>query len=169
MNVLHSSVIDTLKQVEILINTCDEQTYAQVPECALSSIGQHMRHILDHFMEFQEGIEKGLINYNNRSRGSGIETSRDIALQKAQQISAWFRDYVVADKNIRIETEVAIDHTENMVIDSTIERELCYLINHTIHHVAYATLLVKQFDLKIEHELGIAPATATYLRSQAYS
>ena len=48
---------------------------------------------------------------------------------------------------------------------SNIGRELLYLINHSIHHMAYATLLARTHGIELPAGIGLAPGTASYERT----
>lgn len=169
MKQLHKATTEALQQVQQLIDACDETQYNQACVHSESGIGKHVRHILDHFLALQAGLTDNLIDYNRRHRESDIENDPEIASALVTTLLKWFDDSAATlkDRAILVESEISISHEENMSFTSTINRELCYLINHTIHHVAYAKLVAKNLGLTLDSSIGIAPSTATYLRQQA--
>ena len=168
MKQLRDAITEALQQVQYLIESCDEQRYNLACENSESGVGRHVRHILDHFLALQDGLENNLIDYNKRHRDSSIEDNPAIALALIFKLQNWFiqSEQLLEDRSIEVESEISVSHQENMCFTSTINRELCYLINHTLHHVAYAKLVAKSLDIKIEQTIGIAPSTASYLRQQ---
>lgn len=166
MKLLREASKETLEQVILLINCCSDQEYCQLFPHAQSSVGMHVRHILDHFIAFKNGLDSDLINYNIRNRESQIECDRGVGLAQVKGYYTWFCDQDFDDKSVFIESEISISATQNEIIESRLSRELVYLINHTIHHVAYAGLGAKQLGIKIDSTLGVAPGTATHLRTQ---
>jgi hypothetical protein len=168
MKQLRDAITEALQQVQYLIESCDEQRYNQPCIHSESGVGRHVRHILDHFLALQDGLDKNLIDYNKRHHDSSIEDNPAIALALIFKLQNWFikSDQALADRTIKVESEISVSHQENMCFTSTINRELCYLINHTLHHVAYAKLVAKSLDIKLDDSIGIAPSTASYLRQQ---
>src|ERR1700738_46903 len=51
-----------------------------------STIGQHVRHIIESFQALGYGYEKGLVNYENRKRDKRIENDKELARQLLDQI-----------------------------------------------------------------------------------
>ena len=51
-----------------------------------------------------------------------------------------------------------------MEIPSNYARELLYLINHAIHHVAIIKLILEHNGVSVPSYIGLAPGTASYLR-----
>ncbi|WP_432455531.1 hypothetical protein ACRRS0_08755 [Agarivorans sp. QJM3NY_29] len=169
MKPLHKATIGALQQVQHLVEASDRQRYNQPSRHSESGIGRHVRHILDHFLALQQGIKQGCIDYNQRHRDSQLEQDPMIALQLIHQLNHWFSvsETTLADAPIRVESEISSVQQCSQQFDSSIDRELCYLINHTVHHVAYAKLVAKELGLLVNAKIGIAPSTASYLRQQA--
>lgn len=167
MKQLYKATLESLEQTQALIKACNDQQYVQIFEHASAGVGKHVRHILDHFSAVKEGLSSGVINYNMRARDSAVETDPLLALGIIEEHLLWLSNAPNDDLAIKVESEISLTQTSNVVLDSTLSRELCYLINHTIHHIAYATLGAKQLGITFEKELGLAPSTATYLRTQA--
>lgn len=166
MRQLHKAIVEVLQQVESLVVSCDVDDYAVPSQHSMSSVGQHVRHILDHFMVFKDGLESHVIDYNIRSRGNPVETDPQAAANITLELIDWFQQTALENTTIDIISEISVADTQTMTIESNLARELTYLVNHTIHHLAYASLVAKQLNQPIGRDLGIAPATATYLRNQ---
>lgn len=166
MKLLLDATLEVLQQVKKLIDSCETEAYARPCEYSMSSVGQHIRHILDHFLVFQQGLDDGCINYNLRSRGNIVESNPQAALQKIAALREWFKDVDLQNRSIQVISEISVSQINDMNLHSNIQRELIYIINHTIHHIAYASLVANHLCQKVDVNLGIAPATATYLRSQ---
>jgi len=58
-----------------------------------------------------------------------------------------------------------MDTQQSICIDSSLQRELTYLHSHTVHHIAQISLALRVMGIKIDDQMGIAPATLTYLRA----
>lgn len=166
MKPLLDATIETLDQLRDLISALSPQDYNQPCQGSLSGVGAHVRHITDHFDAVRNGLARGYINYNDRSRGSNIENNQSLALDKVGEIHQWLEGDGLQDHAIEIETEISVNQTNNVRMPTTLSREICYLINHTVHHLAYARVVAAHFDCHLDKSIGLAPATATYLRQE---
>lgn len=135
-------------------------------------IGRHVRHIVDHFNALknrEQTAEVSLIDYNQRSRDSEIERDFELGQSVLQSLAQWLAAFDPATLNqaVQVRAEISCSHTENGEFQSTLAREILYLINHTIHHAAYTKLLLSREGLPLPAHIGIAPCTASFLRNKA--
>jgi len=170
MKQLRDATVEALLQVQQLVVASRGKSYNQASLHSESGIGKHVRHILDHFLAVQLGAVNGNIDYNSRHRDSQIENDAELALQLIKQLIEWFTqaDAQLQERAVKVESEISIKQQQNRLFDSSLSRELCYLINHTVHHVAYAKLVAKELGLVVDATIGIAPGTASYLRQQGH-
>lgn len=129
-------------------------------------IGKHIRHILDHFDAVLAGLKTGRIDYNQRQRESLAERDRNAAHIRLSVIRDNWPSAVQLRQPVKVISEVAFDHSYSEVFDSSLARECLYLVNHTIHHVAYVKLLLAHAGTVLPANIGIAPATASFERRQ---
>ena len=163
-NQLNDAALEVLRQLAALIETAGS-CYHRQPQAGASSIGRHTRHILDHFAALRAAATTGRIDYNARSRGDTIEVDAEAALVKIGALVNWLESRALEDIPVEIESEVSVSRYENVCIAGSLHREVIYVINHTIHHIAYAKMIAGKMGIELDSHLGIAPATATYLRS----
>ena len=168
MKELRDAAVEALQEVQQLVKACNGKHYNQPCTHSESGIGRHVRHILDHFCALQDGLQRDLINYNCRHRDSSIEDNPTIALALIVEMQQWLMqaDNDLCERAIKIETEVSLSQQKNMRFMSSLSRELCYLINHTVHHVAYAKLVAQHLGIEIDGAIGVAPSTASYFRQK---
>ncbi len=166
MKPLLDATIETLDQLKELITALSPNDYNQPCQGSLSGVGAHVRHITDHFDAVRDGLAQGYINYNARSRGSDLENNQSLALDKVGEIHQWLTEGNLQDCAIDIETEISVNATNNVRMPTTLSREICYLINHTVHHLAYARVVAAHFDCQLDKSIGLAPATASFLRKE---
>ncbi len=163
---LHRAMCDAVDQA-IELTALTEAVYEQTPSIAGSPIGKHIRHIVDHLANYRAGMESGCIDYNARSRESDTERQPLIAMNQLKAFSEWLQSSPDELVVLSIVTEVSTSDNVSVRLPSSSHRELVYLINHTYHHIANASALARSMDVKIPSHLGIAPATASYLRETA--
>ncbi len=163
---LRKASLQVIEQIRELITQMGDY-YAKSPKHANSSVGKHVRHILDHFDVLQSAEASGTVNYNIRSRDSLAEVSQINALERLDMIVNWLVTSELHDVSVMVESEISLTDYANFTISGSLHREFCYVINHSIHHIAYAKLLAAQFNIKLSAAIGIAPATATHIRTKA--
>ncbi len=123
-------------QLMLVLNAIGNEKYAEkISLLSGSSIGQHVRHVIECFNCFMDGYETGIVNYDNRKRELEIEINELVALSKLQQIQDQLK-YI--DLNKRLIMEVGFDRmlTDKTQLHTTAGRELAYNIEHAIHHMA---------------------------------
>ena len=165
MSKLRESAVEVLEQFRDLILAIRRQSQ---PVYAKSGVGCHLRHVVDHFRAFELGVQYGVIDYNQRSRRGPMETDSEAALSELEDLILRLHNVNVADLPVTIISEICCSQCINTRIDGTTSRELLFLIQHSIHHLAYAALLSRQYGIDHDPAAGIAPATATYLRGPEY-
>lgn len=162
---LREASLEAIQQVLDTI-ALTESVYSRKAKAHLQPIGTHVRHIVDHYRVFQQGLADGVIDYNQRNRETPIERDPKVAMSALEELYEWFQRAPLDNKSVIVISEISISHSESTTIESCVDRELIYLINHTLHHVAYANLLAASLGIEMQPHLGVAPATASYLREQ---
>ena len=156
---------ETLEQVLSLINAAQGAAYNDVAEGMTSSLGCHVRHVLDHYTALQVGVKSGLVDYDKRSRDSEVETNAELAIEKVNELIAWLSKNIATDVKLKMKSEISATCLETITMDSSLQRELIYLLNHTVHHMAQVSLALRIMGITINDQIGIAPATLTHLRN----
>ena len=111
------------------------------------------------------------IDYDARRRDPGVENDRNMALQKARELSESLsklgeQPHLVS--GLLVCARDGLDGADGPGwIDSTPERELQFLASHTIHHYAIIALLMRIQGKEAPPEFGIAPSTLAYESSQS--
>ena len=164
MSALRSAAVEALDQMKSLILTARQASGPADNLYSDSGIGSHVRHVADHFRAFESGVMTGVIDYNVRRRECELERNAALGLEELQDLQEKLQFIEVSYQPVTVESEISCLQQVSRRCESTFDRELVYLIYHTIHHVAYAALLLKQIGLSPDATIGNAPATATYLR-----
>ena len=88
---LRESLDDIFLQLSGSINQLSREDY--VKSCRNlggSTIGQHVRHIIEMFLCLESGYSTGIVNYENRKRDRDIEENILLALSILKEIQADF-------------------------------------------------------------------------------
>jgi len=168
MHKIISGCIEVLEQAEAFLCSSTQSSYQAITEpYFISSCGEHMRHVLDHFSAVSAHEQSGIIDYDSRQRGSDIETSIDSAQSTITQIKNWLCsvDNEKLEAPLFVQTEVSISTQDISHTPSCLGRELIFASAHAIHHFSMMSIAMKMQNLQADTSFGMAPATQTHLRS----
>ena len=164
---LHSHLQAALDQMAVIAREFVPST-ALAAKYAELGVGRHIRHVTDHIQALVDGAQTGTIDFNFRTRDSDTERSPQHALglieqqqRRLQQLSG--RDI---EQAVVVISEMSFDQSLSRGFQSTLAREVLYLINHTIHHAAYVKIMLQQHQVMLPAEIGLAPCTMSYERQK---
>lgn len=131
-----------------------------------STIGQHVRHSVDHFVAVADSLDGAVINYDKRQRETPIEhdcaTARDAIRALAARLEILTGDELAAPVRVRIMISSEGNEAE---LGSTFGRELAFATHHATHHFAMIASLAGEMDLAVPEGFGKAPSTVHHQRS----
>ena len=169
MNNLISGSIEAIDQAVELIESLSDEHYRQsLSPLFQSSIGQHIRHTLDLYVAIMRETKDNHYDYDVRRRGATVETDPQAAIDEFAFIKLWLNnlDESCFDQIVTVQTEVGLSEEKQFYGQSSFGRELCFVSSHLIHHMAIMAAIAKSQGLTVDESIGVAPATATYLRAQ---
>lgn len=131
-----------------------------------SSIGAHVRHVLDRFNCFFAGLQTASIDYDNRKRDKSIENNLQAASSALTAVGRKIEQLNLAEfaSSIISVRESVYHQGPSIEIASTVERELMGLITHSTHHLAIIAIIAKSFAYQMPDDFGKAPSTIVYER-----
>ena len=160
MDPLIADNLTCLEQGIRLLQRLSPELYARpCATCFDSAIGGHMRHNTDHYEQFLAGYAEGRIDYDARSRRTELEQDPAAAVALLGELRANLAK--IPDEVLDLPVEVRMDGGECSVwTQSSLRRELQFLISHTIHHYALIVAIAGAhgFD-EIPKGFGVAPST----------
>jgi len=162
---LRKALSSCLGQVETILDLIERDSSGRAETTYRDrSLGKHIRHIIDHILAFKAAEKSGLLDYDRRNRGSDIEEDLDTARQFLDSLREWLANAESRSLPLRVKSEIDCQASVSELFESNSDRELLYLINHTIHHIAYMRLLMEREGYQLPEHIGLAPSTASYLR-----
>lgn len=159
----------TLGHIQSFLEHIPEQAFSQPLNIFnQSSIGQHTRHVIE-FLQcliHQCQCEDRVINYEKRQRDKAIEEVPAQAMAAIQEVVKALESETLP-QNLILETQYG-SHLPVHRVETTLEREIIYNIEHAIHHLAMIRigLQVVAPDLDIPRGFGVAPSTIRYRKPQ---
>lgn len=168
-----SHLIDVLKQTlaqehDLLSQLNDAQYTAPGTGAYKSSIGMHIRHNLDHFAAFFDGIETGSIDYESRQRNHMIEESAEFAIGVINDLIHRLENSSIdATAKVLVREEDGTKVEESTWLQSSFGREFQFLLGHTVHHHAIIAMMLAEKQLPLTAGFGVAPSTQRHEQSQS--
>lgn len=165
-----TSLMDVLEQERKLLVKLSPGVYTAAGKGPFkSSIGAHIRHNLDHFTSFFAGLPEGRVDYEKRRRDDGIARSCEQALADIERHLAALQALEnQADRGPLLVREESDSAAENLRwLESSVGRELQFLLGHTVHHHAIIALLLTQQEVALPEGFGVAPSTQRHERKTA--
>jgi hypothetical protein len=132
-NALQTANLAIIKQLLDLLESFPFECYPQ-PLKVLhgSSIGQHTRHIVEFYQCLLAGSTTGEVNYDARERKLEIETDKHFAIDCLENCTTQLMQ-IDGDKSLVMKAFLA---DKIVALPTSLFRELNYLIEHTVHHLA---------------------------------
>lgn len=158
---LQQAVRNVFTQLTVSLGQLSTEQYTvSCPQLGNSTIGQHVRHIIEMFQCLENGYESGVVNYEIRKRDQKIEQEKQFAMQLLQGIHDGLSK---GDKPLVLEGVYNDDSTELMRFPTNYYREIVYNLEHTIHHMALIRVGLRSFkDITVPETYGVAAATVKY-------
>lgn len=144
-----------------LLRDLDDALYQRTaPPFYESSAGAHMRHIYDHCRQFLRGVGAGHVDYDAREREPRFEIDREFAIERLRRTVDAFETLSIPDDarvTVRLNSRDA-----SLVSESTVARELQFLISHTVHHYALIAFVLRHEGVSVPAGFGVSPSTLEY-------
>ncbi|MGE0442240.1 MAG: DinB family protein [Gemmatimonadales bacterium] len=156
-----------LRQAVDLLDRLDDNQYRS-PRGSWSPVGAQLRHVIEHYQCFLDGVAAGRIDYDSRRRDPAIESSRATAratlVDLAGRLDALAAEPVSRTLAVQLQCDVA--DPNGCWSNSTIGRELQFLVSHSVHHFALIKLLLAPDQVALPEEFGTAPSTLAHSRTE---
>jgi len=163
--------IRQLEQGIELIRRLDDAVYAACPESPFpGGVGAQIRHCVDFYDCFLGLVGGGRIDYTQRGRDPHTETDRARAVERLRELIGALESLsgVHAERELQIRSEGSADEDdESGWAPSSVQRELDFLLSHTIHHYAVIVVLLRLHGFTMPDGLkgfGVAPSTERHWR-----
>lgn len=152
---------ENLIEIKTLISCLGQEQY-RYKSTLLSdaSIGQHIRHILEFYISILKGLDNGIVNYDNRERDLNLEINPEFAIACIDRICEDIQG-LNPGQEILLSGNFYAEGDTLKAIKTSIERELAYCLEHSIHHQALIKigLIEQKMDHLIKEGFGVAAST----------
>lgn len=150
---------ENLKTIQDLVRKIGDDEIIQPLEILHgSSIGQHIRHILEFYVCLTN--RKDTVCYDKRERNLMLETNRMSIVQTIDElITALLENQTDTEINVLMSFDAA--QANFTTVSSSYFRELAYCLEHTVHHSAIIKIaLTEKFKhITVPDQFGVAYST----------
>ena len=163
---LQQAVNNVFVQLSTTIDKLSQEQYIQPCRTLLNStIGQHVRHIIELFQCLENGYDEGLVNYEKRKRDVLIETNKLFATELLSEVHSGLNR---ANKTLNLEACYDDQLDFPITISTNFYREIAYNLEHTIHHMALIRIGISEIaDISLPAEFGVASSTLKFRKECA--
>ena len=124
------------------------------------SIGEHVRHCLDHVSALLAADSSITLSYDRRQRGTTVETDPTEAVRQILQLKCGIEAWSTRSMDETIRVTSMISPSGGAVTGwSTLGRELAFVVSHTIHHQAIIGVLLAIHGHTVPDRFGHSPST----------
>ena len=160
MNSIVDASLKTLGQSKSILHRLsgEELCYSNIPPYN-SSVGSHIRHILDFYNCVFAGLDTLKVDLTRRNRDSLIERDCDLALREVENVEEQLNQLRELDAGMKImvEDDLGLGTQE---IEYTLGALLTQANSHTIHHYAIINYLLDRLGISATDQgLGFNPST----------
>jgi len=152
-----------LDELASVLATIPSEVYcARFASAVTGSIGEHVRHCLDHVSALLSATPAVPLSYDSRLRGTRIETEPAAAVHQIEALRAALGGWPARtiDEPIAVSAQLTAGGGV-LTAWSTLARELAFVTNHTVHHQAIIGVLMATHGLGVPERFGHAPSTPT--------
>lgn len=161
---LTKSIKATLAQIGTMLDALSDEQYGRsLPVLSGASLGGHVRHVIEFFIELDRGYRTGRVNYDARQRDKAIEHQRELALTSLHGIAAGLEK---ENKMLLLTTATEASHS-GFQVTTNYERELVYNLEHAVHHMALMKIGIRALAaVQLPENFGVASSTIRYRQAQ---
>ncbi|MBY0261388.1 MAG: DinB family protein [Phycisphaerales bacterium] len=162
---LASALVGVLGGLRDVVSSLDASAYTAQsgPLFAGATLGGHVRHCLDHARALVDYGDARAVDYDHRERGTPVETDPAAAIGELDRVLAGID--ALAPEPVDTPLTVAVMPSRDgrsVALQSTLGRELAFVLSHTVHHNATVRGMVASLGLSLPGSFGYAPSTLAH-------
>jgi hypothetical protein len=152
---------DLSKIISLISHLTEGQYRHQSAYLSQSTIGQHVRHIIEFYFCLLQQPNTEIVNYDDRKRDLEIETNLAYAIMKTNEIIMRLTK-IRTNKPLILKGNFTLTSTLTTFCETNLERELLYCLEHSIHHQALIKVGLLEQHIAVSENFGNAPSTIRF-------
>jgi uncharacterized damage-inducible protein DinB len=167
MNRLIQNIQQTLAELSDVICQLEKTQFSlSLPIFSGSSIGMHARHIVEFYKcLLEQSFDNQQVNYDKRSRDLLLQTNVEYFTQAVETVISTLD--TLSEARLKKQLYILTDDTQD-IMNSSLNRELHYNLEHTIHHAALIKIGILNLmpNTELPKSFGVAPSTIRYQKEK---
>lgn len=160
---LANEAAEILEQIKNAVLALSKEDYSlRLDIIEGNTIGMHIRHVLEFYKSLEQALDQEYVDYDARERNLELETNKSSAIIEIERIEKWL-------EKIQNDLQIKVLHRSDndMVLMSSVSRELAYNIEHAVHHMAIIKICINACfsHIKLDQNFGVAYSTLQYRAS----
>lgn len=160
---LINAIRQNLNQLSGLLDQLSDDNYSsKLKVLNNSSIGMHLRHIVEFYQCLALASDTGVINYDERNRNNLLETDTRYCKQQIEEVIG-FLERTTTDQVLCLKCDYSknAENKELLEIKTSLLRELQYNLEHAVHHMALIRIGVNALEneIALHPDFGVAAST----------
>jgi hypothetical protein len=164
-NDIFAAVSEVLRQGLDFLETIDDAAYVTSSSGPFTaSLGEHYRHVLEHFSSLADSLPTGIVDYDARQRDRQTERNRAYAIEQTLATMRRFEELSdrVLDEDCDVLYQLGYGEVRQLRVPSSAAREVVFAVSHAVHHFALIRMLSAKHGVKLDPSFGIASSTLVY-------
>lgn len=154
---LLNAIKENFAELSGLLKQLSNHDYTRrCPELGNATIGEHIRHIIELYACLEKAYISGMVEYDKRNRDILLQTQPEAALDAISRLE---NDMAKPNKELLLRFEI---DGFGQLIPTNYERELFYNLEHSIHHQALIKVALRNLDVSVGDDFGLAKSTIAY-------
>ncbi len=135
-----------------------------------ASLGKHLRHIVEFYDCLLIGLKRTEVCYDDRVRDVRLENDPSFMALRLKALSDELCGLGPENLSVLLRSELGAEGVATLTVPSTLERELLYVYEHTIHHMAILKIgVLAQFPtVHLAQGFGVADSTLRHERRHVH-
>jgi hypothetical protein len=156
-----------LRQAENLLEEIREEEFGA--EALGLRVASQMRHVIEFYECFLDGLESSHVDYGARRRDVSVEACRGAASARLRMLAGRLETVAASEADrvlfVRLEDADFGCGADDYAVSSVV-RELSVLSSHAVHHFALMAAALRAQGFEPDSEFGVAPSTLRYRKGQ---
>ena len=155
------ALVALLEQIRDVLTLLPPSVYVGRPAARVSgSVGEHVRHCVDHVHALTTALEGEALSYDSRLRGTRTEIDPSVAINEIERLFYRLDRLTTIPAERAIFLSTLVDQAlPPRLVRTTIGREIAFVVQHTIHHCALVAVLLEWQGCRVPKDFGVAPST----------
>jgi hypothetical protein len=165
-NELVEQVAKMLREISALVEGLPDGVYAEKMDLlGGSSIGEHIRHVVEFYIAVVERKATDVVCYDDRKRDHRLETEVPYAIECMNAVAIEVRG-IVEDVPLSLWANYFEENQKATGSATSLFRELTFVLDHAVHHLSIVKIALIAKGIAPPANLGLAPSTLRH-RAQA--